>query len=180
MNFATSLIMTAIFFRLFGIRLNGVDLLPDCIGILLIMFAVSILSRKEYEFKNVYMPSTFALVLSMWGLYNFMPAEPNIGFGILYAVMELAFLVAETVTYKTLFDGYGSMYREVCTKGFLSLKIYAVTRAAGIAMNLAVWTIAGNEDYFAVIIGYYVWALIDIIVSTYLVYNFYVLKPKFR
>lgn len=180
MNFATSLIMAAIFFRLFGIRLNGVDLLPDCIGILLILFAVSLLRKKEDDFKSVYMPCIFALVFSMWGLYNFMPAEPSLGFGILYGFLEGAYLIAETVTYKKLFDGYGSMYRETCVSGFRALGIHAVIRVAGIAMNIAVWAIAGNMDYMGVMIGYYVWAIIDIIASTYLVYNFYVLKPKFR
>lgn len=172
--------MAGIFFRLFGIRMGGVDLLPDCIGILLIFFAISILRNKEDDFKNAYMPAAFAIVFSMWGLYNFMPAEPSLGFGILYALLEGAYLIAEVATYKKLFDGYGSMYREICTGGFRSLKIYAVTRVAGIAMTLAVWAVAGNMDYIGVMIGYYVWALIDIIVSTYLVYNFYVLKPKFR
>ncbi len=172
--------MACIFFRLFNIRLGGVDLMPDMFGVLLALVAAKMLRRGEDDFKNVYMPAAFALFFSLGSFVNFMPAEPSAGFGIIYAAVEGGFLVAETAMYGKFFDGYGSMYGIVCTEGKKALLLYAASRVCGIGLNIAVWAAAGNEDLAAVTVIYYVWVFVNIVASTYLAYSFYVLKPKFR
>lgn len=180
MNFATSLIMACVFFRLFNIPAGGVDLMPDMVGILLAIIAASQLRKKEDDFKDVYIPAGFAMVFSLWNFIDLMPSEASVGFGIIYTLLEGGLLAAETVMYKKLFDGYGSMYGQVCAGGFRALVPYAVSRMCGIAVSIAVWAVADNEELWWVTFCYFVWMIINIVIATYLAYQFYILKPKFR
>ena len=180
MNFATSLIMACVFFRLFNFRAGGIDLMPDIVGIFLALSAAYILRKKEDDFREAYIPCAFALIFSLWNFANLLPEEAEAGFGIIYCALEGGLLIAETVMYKKLFDGFGSMYGEICTKGFNALKLYFISCTFGIGSSISVWFAEGSEALWWVPVIHIVWAVIHAVVATYLAYQFYVLKPKFR
>ncbi len=179
MNLAVDLIMAALVFRLCNLRYGGVDLLPDVFGMLALLGALLILRKKDYEFRGAFLPWTFALVLSGWSLYNFMPKEPSALFGVQYAVAEGLLLLTECLVYYRLMVGFEQVYSEKDKPGRGAVWLYGLSKTAGIALNLILWVNVAKESY-VLTLAYYGWVLVHIVVTTWLIYRFYLLKPKFR
>jgi len=176
MNFAVSLIMAGLLFRLCNIPLQKIDLFPDVVGMLLVLLAVTLLRKKEDDFRSAFLPCVFAVIFSAWNWYNFMPSAASVGFAVIYAGLEGGLLLAECLTYSRLFDGFGAYYRGIGTGGKRWTCLYALSHSAGIALTLAVWF--GGGALFTV--GYCVWLVLHAVISTRLAYEFYLLKPKFH
>ena len=178
-DFAVSLIMAAIAFRMCNLRFGGVDLMPDLFGMLLLLIALLILQKKDYEFRGGFFPWVFAFLLSGWNLYNFMPGDPSALFGVLYVIAEGLLLLAECRVYRKLFAGFESFYDREDPAARRSVFFYGASKACGIALNIAMWTMADRELAWLTL-TYSAWVLLHLVVATWLMYRFYLLKPKFR
>lgn len=179
MDFAVDLIMTGIVFRLCNVRYGGVDLLPDLFGMSFVLIALLILRKREYEFRSAFLPWIFAFLLSAWSLYNFMPSEPSVPFGVLYVGAEGLLLLAECRMYKKLFCGFEHFYDETNRGGNGAVWLYAASKLCGIGLNLAMWLASATENA-GLTLTYYGWVVVHMVIATWLMYRFYLLKPKFR
>ena len=151
---------------------------PDFAAALLLIVGAYILRRREDSFRNAYVPSAFYLLLSLSTLYNFLPKEQNAGWAAVYAAACALTLAAECAAYKKCFDAFCEMYQNRDRGGYLAVAVYALCRTVGIAVSLLIYLTP--EDTVSVTAAYFAWAAINIVVSTYLVYRFYLQKPKFH
>ena len=160
-------------------KMSGIMLVFLSGGVLLILIAVLILRRKETEFRTAMLPWSFAFVLSAWTLYNFMPAEPSALWGAVYLAAEGLLLLAECRLYHRLFDGFFALNDSRDGKALPAVYLYAAVRACGIGLSLAMWAREGDAS-FALTVAYLAWAVLLLVTTTWLMYRFYICKPKFR
>ena len=175
MNFAVDLLMACVFFRFIGVRVGGIDVLPDCLGVLLAILAIVLLRRREEDFRFALTPAALLFFVSLAGLYNFMPDEQNLVYAALYILSELAYLALELWLYRRLFAASAQMYRAGVTR--------AQTRAVGIVCNLAVWWGSSSVEAAAftpAMVVFWVYYVLYFFVAALLIYQLYLQKPKFH
>lgn len=186
MNFAINLIMAGIFLRLANIRtLSGFDMFPDIVGAAFIITAIIISKKYAGEIRRATIPAVLYFVLSLGSFYNFIDSNSTGLHFALYLFWLAAYTVTEIWLYIKLMAGCCEMYDEQPKTGDkAAVALYGISQAVGGIIAYMLFnsmTIAGNTEPFGIWnVIYYIYLIINIIITAFLIYRFYLRKPKFR
>lgn len=186
MNFAIDLIMAGIFLKLANFRtIGGFDIFPDFIGGILILLSILIAKKHAGEITKATVPAVLYTVISLGGFYNFLHEESTAVHMGIYILWQIAYSAVEIWLYAKLMYALDEMAGNTF-KGSdkFALIIYGLSLAFGVVVAFMAWqtvTVPSNTDPFALwTLIYYAYMLVHIVIATYLIYRFYIKKPKFR
>ncbi len=186
MNFAIDLVMAGIFLRLANLRsFGGFDIFPDFAGGLLILLAILIAKKKAGEIAKATLPTVLYTLVSLGGFYNFLHEESTAVHMGMYIVWQIAYISVEIWMYYKLMYALDEMEGYDVSGGDKgSLILYGASLFIGVIISYMVWqtvTVPSNTNPFALwTLIYYGYGIIHIIITAYLIYRFYIKKPKFR
>ncbi len=186
MNFTIDLIMVGIFLRLANIRsFGGFDIFPDFVGALLILLAIIVGKKYSGEIRQATIPATLYTVLSLGSFYNYLSEESTAVHMGIYIAWQAALALVEIWMYSKLMYACCEIYDETLSgadKG--ALTAYVGSLIVGTVISFMVWktvTVPSSTEPFATwTVIYYAYILIHIVITVYLLYRFYIKKPKFR
>lgn len=186
MNFAINLIMAGIFLRLANIRtLSGFDMFPDVLGAVLIIIAITVSKKYAGEIRQAMTPAVIYLIFSLGSFYNFIDSDSTTLHFALYILWFAAFTATEIWMYVKLMQGCCEMYDEQPeASDKAAIVLYGISQAVSVIISFMLFNTVtlevSTEPFGFWNIIYYIYLIFNIIITAFLIYRFYLRKPKFR